>query len=396
MLIVVTLVSALIAGLLTPAGQGPVRERAPDRLAVPGAEHLVAARLDDLTTAGTVASGHTDPADWAGLHAAGTVNPSGVAGIQLDGYFPDTSTTNTNHGWQHDAQFVIRLPDRWNGGLIITGAPGNREQYANDYTISDYVLSRGYAFAATDKGNTGPEFHTDGDAPGDAIAEWNRRVTELTLATKAVARQRYGHAPRRTYLMGMSNGGYLVRWQLENRGRLYDGGVDYEGALWSLDGDNLLTFLPEALRAYPGDPAGVRAAGFPPGSEFLWPYHYANFWQLTARIYQKEMDPSYTGDPADYDYHARRPYAAVAKVALTGRITKPLITLHGTLDCLLPISRSADQYAEMVGPDRPFRYHRIEGGNHFDGLVDTYPDALTPMVPQVRDALVELEQWVGR
>ena len=65
---------------------------------VKGAELQVSACLDDLTTAGTVASGHTDQADWNGLHAAGTRNPSGVPGIQVDGYFPDTSTTNTNHG----------------------------------------------------------------------------------------------------------------------------------------------------------------------------------------------------------------------------------------------------------------------------------------------------------
>src|SRR5690606_19468288 len=140
----------------------------------------------DLTTAGTTRTGHTDPSDYAGLHASGTVNPTGVPGTQIDGYFPDTSTTNTNHGWNHDPQFVTRPPDRWNGGLVVTGTPGNREQYANDYTISDWVLAKGYAFAATDKGNTGLDFHLDGRRPGDAIAEWNHRVTELTIAAKKV------------------------------------------------------------------------------------------------------------------------------------------------------------------------------------------------------------------
>ena len=32
---------------------------------------------NDLTTAGTVASGHTRAADYAGLHTPGTVNPTG-------------------------------------------------------------------------------------------------------------------------------------------------------------------------------------------------------------------------------------------------------------------------------------------------------------------------------
>ena len=63
-----------------------------------------------------------------------------------------------------------------------------RKQYANDYLISDWVLARGYAFASTDKGNTGTNFYSDGAAPGDAIVEWHRRVTELTLAAKDVLR----------------------------------------------------------------------------------------------------------------------------------------------------------------------------------------------------------------
>ncbi len=112
-------------------------------LATPGAERQLTACLDDLTTAGTTVTGHTDANDWAGLHAAGTRNPSGVPGIQVDGYFPDTSTTNTLHGWNHDSQFVIRLPDRWNGGLVVAGAPGVRKQYSSDFLYSDWVLAQG-------------------------------------------------------------------------------------------------------------------------------------------------------------------------------------------------------------------------------------------------------------
>ncbi|GAA4335636.1 tannase/feruloyl esterase family alpha/beta hydrolase [Streptomyces venetus] len=419
-----TLGSAAVPATATPASRGSHCEHL-TKLRVPGAEHQQAACLDELTTAGTIASGHTDPADWAGLTPKDLATPGGIAGIQIDGYFPDTSTTNTNHGWRHDAQFVIRLPDRWNGGLVVAGTPGNREQYANDRAIADWVLSRGYAYAATDKGNTGLAFHRDGKTPGDAIAEWNDRLTQLTRAARATVTRRYHRPPSRTLVTGLSNGGYLVRWQLENHPGLYDGGVDWEGTLWRSDGPTLLDFLPEALRNYPGYAAGghgaekarraLHAAGFPAGSEFLWPYHHEVYWDLTQRIYREELDPGFDGPTeagtpfctsgtpacdADYDYAARPDEVrrAVRKIGLTGRIGKPLITLHGTLDVLLPIGRDSDVYARMVreaGRGHLHRYYRIEGGTHTDALVDTYPDRLRPLTPCHRTAFAALEDWLG-
>ncbi len=59
-----------------------------------------------------------------------------------------------------------------------------RKQYASDFIISDYVLGKGYAYASTDKGNTGTNFQRDGTQPGDAVAEWHRRVTELAIAAR--------------------------------------------------------------------------------------------------------------------------------------------------------------------------------------------------------------------
>ena len=403
-----TLAGALTAALAVPlAVQADARQdpACASGLAVPGAEKQVAACLDDLTTAGTVGSGHTVPADWAGLHAAGTRNPSGVRGIQLDGYFPDTSTFNTNNGWNHDAQFVIRLPERWNGALVVAGPPGNRRQYANDFTISDWALAKGYAYAATDKGNSGTEFFKDGRRPGDAVAEWNDRVTQLTRAAKKVVAKRYGRAPRRTYAAGISNGGYLVRWQLENRPELYDGGIDAEGTLWRADGPNLFTYLPRVLRAYPsyaatGDPSAHKAllnAGLAPGSEFLWPFHDQVYWELTQRIYRAEFDPAYTGEETDYNYAARPEsvHRAVARVALTGRIRKPMITLHGTYDALLPITTDSDVYAKLVRAKgkAPYRYYRLEAANHVDGLYDSFPDRLRPLLPCMRTAFTALESW---
>ncbi|GGO41204.1 tannase/feruloyl esterase family alpha/beta hydrolase [Streptomyces lasiicapitis] len=421
--------AALLLAALTPAAGATPTEadaggrgcRSGDRLRVPGAERAVAACLPDLTTAGTIASGHTDPADWAGLEAPGTRSPSGVPGVQLDGYFPDSSATNKTHGWDHDSQFVIRLPERWNGGLVVAGPPGIREQYANDRTIGDHVLAKGYAFAATDKGNTGPTLYRDGKRPGDAIAEWHFRLTQLTVAAKAVAARHYGRAPRHTFAAGMSMAGYLVRWQLESVPRLYDGGLDWEGVLLTRKSPNLLATLPPALRAYPrvlaGEP-GAReamvAAGYPAESEPLWESHYRTQWDSFQRLIREELDPGYdgateagtpfcregTGKGCDTDYdYASRPRAvhdAVGRVSLTGRIARPLLTVHGTLDALVPIGPGSDRYARLVdraGRGSLHRYYRVTGGNHTDGLYAAQPRLVRPLLPCVRDAFDALAAW---
>jgi hypothetical protein len=209
---------------------------------------------------------------------------------------------------------------------------------------------------------------------------------------------------------------------LENRPWLYDGGVDWEGTLWRTRGPNLFTFLPAAMRDYPAYAAGdeqahqrMLAAGYAPGSEFLWPYHDQVYWDLTQRTYREEFDPAYDGDldagipycapgspncDADYDYRTRPRSVrqAVAAVALTGRIGKPLITLQGTLDTLLPISQSGDVYAAMIqskGRGYLHHYHRIVNGTHTDGLVDVYPDRLVPLAPEFQKAVTELAHWLG-
>ncbi len=163
-----------------------------------------------------------------------------VAGAQVPGLAADSEPHLALHHQRAHRELVrMRL-----GKLVITAAPGVRRQYANDYLLSDWLVARGYAYASTDKGNNGTNFQSDGVNPGDAIAEWHRRVTELTIAAKEVVRQRYGSEPAFTYMTGLSNGGYLTRYALENRPDLYDGGMDWEGVLWTADGPDILTSWP--------------------------------------------------------------------------------------------------------------------------------------------------------
>jgi len=301
------------------------------------------------------------------------------------------------------------LPEIWNGKLVVTGPSGVRGQYANDFILSDFILGKGYAYASTDKGNSGLRFYTDGRMPGDAMEEWNWRVGQLAFAAKGAAAAYYGKYPERTYITGISNGGYLTRYALENSPWLYDGGVDWEGALWRPQGPNPLTFLSVALKYYPeykstGSQAAREAiveAGFHPDSEFLWDYHYKTYWGVTQQIFREEIDPISRVPQAEYDYlsRPREVKDAVARVSLSGNIGKPLITLHGELDTLLPMKANSDEYVTLIdraGRSRLHRYYTIEGGNHVDWLYDVpeFRDKLRPILPCYRACFEMLERWV--
>lgn len=394
-----------------------------DQLSMVGAERLESVCLSDLTTTGTAVTGHTDSSGFygfGGLSVAGTTKPDPVPGIQLDGYFPDTSTLNTTHGWNHDAQFVVRLPQKWNGGLVVAGPPGIRRQYASDVIISDTVLAKGYAYASTDKGNSGPAVFTDGVNPGDAISEWHTRLTQLTIAAKNVVEQRYHREPRRTYVAGFSAAGYLARWQLENKPGLYDGGIAWSGVLITPE-RNLLSYLPTALRNYPqyaatGSPRAHQAlleAGFPAGSEPTWAYSYRAFWDPFQRILREEVDPTYDGArpagyafcvsgsldcDADYDLSTRPAEVkeTLNRLSLTGRIGKPLLQLQGTLDTAVT-PRDTRLYAEMIktqGREKLTRLYEVEGGTHFEeDLYTALPHLVRPMLPCFHEAFDALEDW---
>src|SRR2546428_3675193 len=50
------------------------------------------------------------------------------------------------------ARFLLRLPDDWNGRLVVAGASGTRSEFNGDFAWSDHVLQQGYAYASQNKG----------------------------------------------------------------------------------------------------------------------------------------------------------------------------------------------------------------------------------------------------
>ena len=368
----------------------------------------------DLTTRGKGV--HPDaaavaPAGWPPPHRA---VPGRLTSGELDG----------------QGRFLLRIPDAWNGRLVVAGTPGTRTEYAGDVIFSDFVLARGYAYAAGDKAGTGggmvggarlvepgPDHPFGLDfaflRPAVTMEGWTTSLLALSRFARERLAEAHGRQPERTYLLGISNGGYQVRRALETAPELYDGGVDWEGVHWTADGPDLLTYLPLAVRNYrvyadpsasPGERERARrailAVGFPPGSEALWDIHNRTYWAVTQWLFARKLDPDYRGDPSDYDLAARPPEVRqrIRAFATTGAIGRPLLTVHGTLDCLLPPAIHALPYAQAVRAQNRAHLHRlylIERGNHIDNYAALLPQArLEILLPHVHRAFDLLTAWV--
>ena len=427
----------------------------------------------DLTTANPA----TTPADnsLAGLPAGaftpttdrGVISPDApdrtpiaraVPGLEVRGRFADDPTGQ--------ARFLVRLPADWNGRLVVAGASGTRSEDNGDFAWSDYVVQRGYAYASQNKGvwnlsivslasPTAPDATSCrlnpasqiwvrffDIAPEKPFTQWTQYMIEdARLAQRAVRAQYHRHA-RFTYAVGTSNGGYQVRRAVEEAPELFDGGVDWEGTFIDPRGPNLLIDLPPAVANFPAyaasgfDPnsaaaRAIEAAGYPPdlvsGTTSLWGLYWGQFWEVTQCQWQKRFDPAFTtyaGGVNDitgtggYSYAARAaadPGIArrLAQVATTGKIRRPLITVAGTMDALLPIERDARAYEALVrraacddrghghddcddhGHDRgsgpAYRLYEVQNGNHIETFKRTFPqlELIQPHAQRAFDLLVD-------
>jgi len=192
-----------------------------------------------------------------------------------------------------------------------------------------------------------------------------------------------------------------------------------------VDAPNLLSTLPPAILNYPGyvasqfDPnstaaKNILAAGYPPDLTIiergtptsLWGLYYLGFWEVTMCQWQKRLDPAYDTYGAglgNYIYVNRISVSDVAEnladFRTTGRIRRPLITVAGTMDALLPIDDNARTYARRVtaaardGIDKnppAYRLYEVQNGNHIETFKQTFPqlELIQPHAQKAFDLLV--------
>lgn|SRR5574337_442951 len=196
------------------------------------------------------------PSAFTSRTDAGAVSPDppfhtpivkAVPGLQVTGAMADDP----------NARWLLRLPMAWNGRLVV-GVPGGlRSEFTGDFIFSDLVVQMGYAYASTNKGMLNFFFtspvsdplacrlspppaatsvlftHFYLDEPENTIREWFRRTRETTDVAAMAANAHYSVVPARTYLLGISNGGHVVRRLLAESPGRYDGGLDWEGVCWA-------------------------------------------------------------------------------------------------------------------------------------------------------------------
>ena len=269
------------------------------------------------------------------------------------------------------------------------------------------------------------------------FTEWTQYILEDARLAQGALKANFNHFPRRTYAVGTSNGGYQVRRAMEAGPNLFDGGVDWEGTFVDVEG-NILQTLPPAIEnfpAYQADPTStagqaaaqaIEAAGYPPDiirsvdpsthaiTDSLWLRYSNSFWEVTQCQWQKRFDPTwptYHGGPGDilgtggYDYTSRLEggFVNVAQLsgsATTGKIKKPLITVAGTMDALLPIKTQARAYEGKVNASRKgnnaereaqHRLYEVQNGNHIEANALVFPQlvVIQPHAQKAFDLLVD-------
>ena len=251
-----------------------------------------------------------------------------------------------------DLGFVLRLPEDWNGRLLVAipGAAGLAGDL-DDFATPEVAAGTAYASIDSSDALSAPFLYQD----------FLAFVTEQT-------RIAYGRDPAGRYLVGISQGGWQVQRMLEGKEPLVDGALvvapwNPADALQSYPAvlDEVEKLQSEFDRIATGSLArldasellvveGLFGLGLPAGSEAAWP-GTVGFWAAAVSAAQVLIDPSYPASEPLSAYALPLRSAEVRKrvdgLTPSGELAVPTILLQGGLDVVaLPVWSSA--YAARV------------------------------------------------
>ena len=363
------------------------------------------------------APGYDPAGDARALWLSGTPSPAlaPIAGHRLRGSFGTGS------------RYVVSIPAGWNGKLVVCGTPAMRSEHANDAILGDFLLSRGYAFASSNKGipynafvaprlavadPAGPPAYALPFAVGEAaagsaefrfgaldpqpvpVAAWQEDLPRLVREAGLLVADTMGRKATRVYAVGLSIGGGQVRYLLERYPELVDGGLEWASVYWHPE-RNVLTYLPAFLEHMPAYVASgyrdraahdaIVGAGFPPDrltapapARSLWDAHYSTlppfYADLTVFVFGHLLDGAGMplGSLAERAAYVPSPAAraTVTAFAHSGRIGRPLIGIAGDADVFITPQNNFAPYVEaarVAGCGERYWGYLVPNGTHVDG-----------------------------
>jgi acetyl esterase/lipase len=268
-----------------------------------------------------------------------------------------TQTTGTLNG----ANYVIRIPDNWNGRLIvgchayfINRDPNQQFQFDD---LAATFIAQGYAYAASDYG-----------AQGYCVNAGFNQTYELTRYVIS----NY-NVTGRVFLFGGSMGGQIALLLGEKYPNVYSGVLDICGpkdlVTMYNDGSYLASATLEQIRAFFGWPATAPADST------------VQFFKDFAAKSGVDLIAETGGSPTT----APQAYEKISPINHVN-IGIPVISLVGTKDYIVALSQTQTYQSAITaaGHSESYKMIVVQGGGHIDAVTMAQaPAALSQLLASV-------------
>jgi len=270
-----------------------------------------------------------------------------------------------------DANNRILIPDEWNGDLVVFCGGYEHTFDPNSIplsTASKRFASYGYATAASNYGTA-----------GYCVKEGMIRTHQLT----EYVMNNYGDADK-VYIIGVSMGGNIALNLGAKYPELYDGVLDIYGTKNLISNYEEKVYLAGIL-----DDAALQLAVFTKYGGTI-PLSIVPGFRSFCLNAAADIELACGGTPEEKP----QAYERLSPTFCAVDITVPTITVHGTIDVIVPYSEAVEfmNNVEAAGCSDMYRLYKVVGGGHspdlsvsnkayyvcFWQLVDWVEDGISP------------------